>query len=90
MLSQRGTRRKEYKKCKYMAKVNSEELCHDCEEEMAQMVKCGRCKYKVEDGAKAVQCDGCDLWYPSRCEDMSGSMYQEMRKAKSMFWFCKQ
>ena len=48
---------------------------------------CGICSKNVGWNAKAIQCDGCDIWYHSKCTNISPKTFSLLRQS-SLTWIC--
>ena len=60
----------------------------------AEEDKCNSCKVIVKDGDKAVQCDGCNLWYHGKCGDIKADLYNVLQNfdgaklGTTIHWYC--
>ncbi|KAK6191217.1 hypothetical protein SNE40_002954 [Patella caerulea] len=48
---------------------------------------CGICNRNVAWNAKAIQCDGCDIWYHAKCADIGPDSYKALTNS-SVSWIC--
>ena len=45
-------------------------------------VTCGICSKNVNWNAKAIQCDGCDVWFHARCANISPESFKALNKTE--------
>jgi hypothetical protein len=50
---------------------------------------CGICSKNVNWNAKALQCDGCDIWYHTKCSSVPPHIYKALQ-GNNLSWICFQ
>ena len=50
---------------------------------------CGICSKNVNWNAKALQCDGCDIWYHTKCSNVPPHIYKALQ-GNNLSWICFQ
>ena len=50
---------------------------------------CGLCSKQVRWNQKAVCCDHCDLWYHTKCIEMTTGSYLDLQDHPSISWICR-
>jgi len=56
--------------------------------------KCNGCKQTVKDGDRAVMCDGCNMWFHSKCGDIKADLYNVLQTfdgakiGTAIHWYC--
>ena len=50
---------------------------------------CGICNKNVRWNAKAIQCDGCDIWFHSKCANIGPDSFSRLSKS-NVSWICIQ
>ena len=48
---------------------------------------CGTCSHEVHEHHHAIQCDECDCWYHTSCDQINDTTYEQL-KHNSVLWFC--
>ena len=52
---------------------------------------CPDCQLVVDDQSKAIECEVCDRWYHTSCQNMSDALYEVLicEETTNVSWFCK-
>ena len=52
---------------------------------------CPDCKLVVDDQSKAVECEVCDRWYHTSCQNISNALYEVLicEETTNISWYCK-
>jgi hypothetical protein len=61
----------------------------DKEKEPQKAEKCGGCAKVVEGSQNAIQCEICDKWYHTKCQDISDEAYKGICEIETLHWYCK-
>lgn len=51
--------------------------------------RCGTCMKPFSSGEGSAQCELCDIWFHSKCQGISESMFRAMKDYGELHWFCK-
>ena len=52
---------------------------------------CPDCQLVVDDQSKAIECEVCDRWYHTSCQNISNALYQVLicEETTNISWYCK-
>ena len=61
----------------------------DKEKEKEEAENCGGCARLVTESDKGVQCEICNKWYHSKCQDITEEAYKDISEMETLHWYCK-
>lgn len=59
------------------------------EKEQRRTEKCGGCTKVVGESENGIQCEICDKWYHTKCQDISDEAYKGINEVETVHWFCR-
>jgi len=57
--------------------------CNKAKEE-----KCPDCQKAVHDKDKGLQCEVCEGWFRTKCQNISDEVYKHLEQNEAIHWFC--